>query len=124
MEVWEGYRFFRENKGKIYKAELEEGHHGTTYIIEDIQFLLFSPHIGINKNDSLEEQVITLIHELTHLAPKYLRYTACGEELPSELEDEIEKKTLDFYEKEPLFVWYFRKLIQETEEEPSSVYAA
>ncbi len=121
MEVYEGYRLFRRNGGIIALSSCLEIDHRGQIIWDETEF---RPIIFLNKDDPLEEKVKTLIHELMHLAPCYLRYAARGEKLPADKEDEIERKTLDFYQKRPFLVGRFRRLAQEVEEESNIVYAA
>lgn len=129
--VYDGYNFFREY-GRIVKVDFgwENGRwkHGATHIFEGGRFpnlnYVFEPCIEINKNDPLEVQVQTLIHEFIHLAPKYLKYPIRNLVVPNHIEREIERKALEVYEKEPLFVWYFRKLVQEAKEESGAVVYA
>ena len=67
MGVYEGYKLFKETSGEIR----------VDYML--VQGLIKVEGFGncvikLNRMNSLEEQVKTLIHEFLHLSPEYFRF--------------------------------------------------
>lgn len=107
MSIYFAYSYFRRVDGLIFKANLKKGVHGAL-----ILFAGENRFIEVNKNDSLEEQVKTVIHELLHISREWsylnLGTSNNGLEYPESM---IEEETQIVYENQPKLVKNLEKLI-------------
>src|SRR3989344_4981447 len=108
MGVYEGYKLFKETSGEIrVDYMLVQG------LIKVESFRNW--FIKVNRINSLEEQVKTLIHEFLHLSPEYFRYTgntSNSDKFLSTIEEELDKKMEIIYDNQPCLVRHLKGKIQ------------
>ncbi len=114
MIIWKGYYYFKKGKGRILQTDLEQGHRGSLYRRGS------SFDIIIRENDPLEEKVITVLHELAHIGVEYeimqnpfLNKPGITDNLlDSKVNQEVDKATQEFYNRNPTLVQKIRELLE------------
>ena len=69
-------------------------------------YIFLLNEIILNRNDSLENQIMTLLHEICHLHPKFMSYTGAlwysnYAKRSEEIEKDIDKYALKIYNELP-----------------------
>lgn len=108
MGGYAGYSLFRETQGKLVVERFMLSH-GLIHIDGTGQ-----PTIILNRSDSLEEQVKTLIHELLHLSDENLKLLGERLDLGHPEEQRLEREMEQIYLSQPRLVDHLRKKISET----------
>ena len=105
-----GYYYFMKHGGIIIRDNLTQDCRGILSRIGE------RPIIQINKNDSLEEQVITVLHEFVHIGIEYpgILYS-CLPEIDPVIEQKVETKTQAFYQRNSPLAGKIREMLQQLE---------
>ncbi|MBS3079655.1 ImmA/IrrE family metallo-endopeptidase [Candidatus Pacearchaeota archaeon] len=104
--IEKGYRIFKENNGKITRWFNE------SYIRGSLAYIESRPLIMINKNDSIDEQLKTLIHELLHIGYEHdLLIKKPRQECAQDLEEKINQETEEIFESCPDMIEILKKEI-------------
>ena len=116
MGFYEGYKVFRKEMGKIKIHPFFSKKEAYLRILEEGE-----PGVIISENDSLEEQVKGIIHEIIHLSRKYrrrgsafMRRLANPEEY-DQIEKEIETQTQGVYNTQPNLVKKLKEEIKKAD---------
>ncbi|MEK6830735.1 MAG: hypothetical protein AABX77_01785 [Nanoarchaeota archaeon] len=117
MIIYKGYYYFKKSNGIVLKINTYNNwKHGSIGTIGE------RIYIELNKEDSLEEQVKTVIHELAHLGLegenfdkihkiKYDLLAFSDEDIKiiKEVENKINREVENFYYRDPPLVNYIRE---------------
>lgn len=117
MIIYRGYYLFRKAQGKIIKSRIRVS--GLLYTFGE------SYLIQVKEDDILEEQIKTILHELAHLGLEGKNFDEIDPELTEnfmfgrlsleqkklivKIEEDVEKESGNFYERNPPLVDYIRK---------------
>lgn len=109
LQIYRGYDWFRRHEGRIIKSDLGETK-GITIHYQGNEFIVVNGHLGMS------EQVKTLIHEFLHFSydPQGdLSFYLCWNDRKryDDLEDRIEKATLEIYDNQRILVKHLRNLL-------------
>lgn len=113
MGVYDGYSYFRQGGGRIVKSNMSHHCHGSLGVLYASPKQYF---ITINRADSIDEQVKTLIHEFLHLSLENRQHIfddPFGEQrgIIEEEEHRVMKETEMVYQMQPNLVEHLRKVV-------------
>ncbi len=123
--IYRGYAIFRRHKGVIAECQEEfEGYHGNLVRCGDRMFIF------LNENDSQNEKIKTVVHELLHIGYEYgtkewhiilglpLPYKITKEEaieVLEKLERLVIEETKKVLQCQPILISHFKRIVTQNE---------